>query len=451
MSSSNKEGPPRLRPARLETRPPSPRRWSLPAPPPPAQLAGPVPRSLSASPPLRRRRILPEPPSAAEPPVLSAREPLSEIPSLVGGDPLVALFGTARLREAQPSPLLILARRPSDPRYEYLELLKRVLREAYRVTVRHPAAILHAGRRLTEYQLAMLRGGAGIYVVDADAVAESEAGGTALTRLVTALEDRLREVYAQPPGIVVLYGSPATLRRLRDLWRPRLVATTLYTRIPEPLEVSIPESDEAFAMVEAMYGLPGGTLSEAGSLDEAAVRAETMLWECIRGQASDPYLGRLVRQAVDDEEARPDDAPLHYGLKAVTVAHLLESGVRETSIETELVISNTPVDVFARRGWSGGIVAEAETLTGSMNPSSRLAGVAASRAALGYNVWLILSPLTASIYMYHVRSATRAYGVDGRVETYVLDPSNCLLAGFQQHAARLERVAERLLEKRLSR
>ena len=86
-----------------------------------------------------------------------------------------------------------------------------------------------------------------------------------------------------------------------------------------------------------------------------------------------------------------------------------------------------------------------------MNPSSRLAGVAASRAALGYNVWLILSPLTASIYMYHVRSATRAYGVDGRVETYVLDPSNCLLAGFQQHAARLERVAERLLEKRLSR
>ncbi len=358
------------------------------------------------------------------------------------------MFGTQRLREVQPYPLLVLARRPRDARFEYIELLKRVVRETYRVSARHPPAIMHVGRRLTEYQLAMMRGGPGIYVVDVDSVAESEAGGTALTRLIAGLEDRLREVYAQPPGVVVLYGSGAVLQRLRQLWQPRLVAAQLYTRIPEPIEIQLPEDEEVFRLLETLYALPEGSLSDAASVDEAVVRAESVLLDCLRGHASDPVLGRLVRQAADDEEARPDDAPIHYGLKAATVAYLLESGVRETSIETEVVISNTPVDVYARRGWSGGLIAEAETLTSSMNPASRLSAVAASRLALGLNVWIVLHPLTASIYMPYVDAALGKHLEDGRLETHVLDAGSCLLAPYREHRARLRAVASRLWSRR---
>jgi hypothetical protein len=146
--------------------------------------------------PVELERRLPEPhhgihlaaPKPLRPPLpLSVRGLATEPPGMEVDDPLLALFGSAGIREAQPQPLLVLARRPRDPRYEYLELLKRIAREAYRVSTRHPPAIMYVGRRLTEYQLAMLRGGAGIYVIDLDEVAESETGGTALTRLTTGL------------------------------------------------------------------------------------------------------------------------------------------------------------------------------------------------------------------------------------------------------------------------
>ena len=373
----------------------------------------------------------------------------AEPPARDAVDLLASLLGSPRLREVQPQPLLVMAKRPRNPRFEYLELLKRVIREVYRVSTRHPPMIMHVGRRLTEYQLAMMRGGAGIYVVDLDEVAESEAGGAALSRLTSGLEDRLREVYAQPPGVVILYGSEDALRSLRRLWRPRYVATYLYTRIPEPVEVSLPEEDDVLRAVEALYTLPEGSLGDAASVDEAVVKAESLLMECLRGHASDPVLGRMVRQAIDDEESRPDDAPLHYGLKAAAVAHLLESGVRETSIETEVAVSSTPVDVYARRGWSGGLVVEAETLTAAMNPSSRLAAVASSRTALGIGpVWVVLSPLTAGIYVEHVDAALRGYIDGGRVEAYVVDTQSCLLAPYREHRERLLRVARRLWARR---
>jgi len=440
-----------VRAKQLAHAPPAPALRGLPAAP---SMGGGTARirakRLTTGPPAPRRA---RPAASLQPrpaPVVSPRELADSPPGLRVDDPLMALFGTLRLREVQPYPLLVLARRPADPRFEYLELLKRVMRDIYRVSTRHPPAIMYVGRRLTEYQLAMLRGGAGIYVVDADEVAESETGGAALARLTAGLEDRLREVYAQPPGVVILYGREATLSRLRRLWRPRLVAAHLYTRIPEPIEVSLPEDELVFRLVEAVYALPDGALGDAASVDEASVRAESMLLDCLRGHASDPLLGRLVRQAIDDEEARPDDAPLHYGLKAATVAHLLESGLHESSIETEVAISNTPVDVYARRGWSGGLVVEAETLASSLNPASRLAAVAASRLALGLSLWLVLHPLTASIYMPYVDAALGGHLRDGRAEAYVVDSGGCLLTAYQEHRSRLRGLAERLWERRRS-
>jgi hypothetical protein len=244
--------------------------------------------------------------------------------------------------------------------------------------------------------------------------------------------------------MVILYGSGEALRRLRQIWRPRFVASFLYTRIPEPIEVSIPEDEGVLRLVEAIYALPEGSLEDADSVDEAVIKAEELLLNCLRAHASDPHLGRLVRQAIDDEEARPDDAVLHYGLKAAAVAYLLESGVRETSIETEVAISNTPVDVYARRGWSGGLVVEVETLTASLNPASRLASVASSRAALGLNLWLVLPPLTAAVYAPHVDAATRRHVESGRTEVYVLDSASCLLAPYSEYRERLARVSARL-------
>jgi len=439
--------PPRIGAAAPRTEPPTPQLRLLPAPPaprPPPQVAA---GAAAAEPPgPARRAATPPAPEPRQPPRVAAREPAAEPPS-TSVDPLEALLGATGLRGPGPGPVLVLAERPLDPRYEYQELLKRIAREAYRVASRAPAAmVLHAARRLTEYQLAGLRGAAGVYSIDLDAVAEAEAGGAALTRLANTLEDRLAEAYAAPHGVLILYGSRARLARIRSLWRPRLgAAGAIYTRLPRAEEARIREDPAAFELLEALYSLPPGSLRDAATLDDAAVMAEERLYNCLRSHAADPTLGRIVKPAADDEEARPDEAPIHYGLKAAIVAHLLEMGERETSIDTEVAVSNTPVDVFLHRGWATGLIAEAETLYGTVNPAARLRSIIATRTALGYRLWIVLAPPTAGIYLPWIEpTLLKAEQETDTVEAYILDTGTCLLQPLHEYAERLKQAAKKL-------
>ena len=439
--------PPRIRAATPKAEPPAPQPRLLAAPPspraPPAVGAR-EPRREPPGPAPRARE--PPPPAPREPPRPAARTPRAEPPE-TGIDPLEALLGATGLRDPGPGPVLVLAERPLDPRYEYQELLKRIAREAYRVASRAPAAmVLHAARRLTEYQLAALRGSAGVYSIDLDAVADSEAGGAALTRLANTLEDRLAEAYAAAHGVLILYGSRARLARIRSLWRPRLgAAGAVYTRLPRAEEARIREDPAAFELLEALYALPPGSLRDASSLDDATVRAEERLHNCLRSHAADPTLGRIVKPAIDDEESRPDEAPIHYGLKAAIVAHLLEMGERETSIDTEVAVSNTPVDVFLHRGWATGLVAEAETLYGTVNPASRLRSLIASRTALGYRLWVVLAPPTAGIYLPWIEpTLLKAEQETDTVEAYILDTGTCLLQPLREYTERVKQAAQKL-------
>ncbi len=371
----------------------------------------------------------------------------SSVPRSV--DMLEALFGTSMLKVASDRPRLVVAVKPLDPVYEYLELLKRVLVEVYRVAARMPLAPQHVARRLTEYQLATMRGGGAVYAIDVDAVAEAEPGGTGLSRLTRTLEDRARETYAQGFGFLVLYTSQSLLARVREVWRPRLAGRgVLYTTAPAPLTVKVAEAPEAIRLVEAMYGLREGALGDASSLDAAAVAAEAVLARCLESTASDPVLGRLVSLAADDEEARPDDAFLHYALKSLAVAYLLEAGFRETSIDTEVSISNMPVDVLARKGWGNGIIVEAETLHGTINPVSRLSTVLRSRMSLGYDVWIVLHPLTASIYSSEIGGLVREYSEYESVRLMTVDASRCTLIDLEEHYNRLRKLAEQLSARR---
>ena len=439
--------PPRIEARPPRTEPPAPQPRLLAAPPTPREPPGIATKTPREEPPRPTPRAeAPPPPEPRKPPGIGARSPGTEPPPS-GVDPLEALLGATGLRDPGPGPVLVLAERPLDPRYEYQELLKRIAREAYRVASRAPAAmILHAARRLTEYQLASLRGAAGVYSIDLDAVAEAETGGAALTRLANTLEDRLAEAYAAPHGVLILYGSRARLTRIRSLWRPRLgAAGAVYTRLPRAEEARIREDPAAFELLEALYALPKGSLRDAASLDDAAVRAEERLHNCLRSHAADPTLGRIVKPAMDDEEARPDEAPIHYGLKAAIVAHLLEMGERETSIDTEVAVSNTPVDVFLHRGWATGLVAEAETLYGTVNPASRLRSLIASRTALGYRLWIVLAPPTAGIYLPWIEpTLLKAEQETDTVEAYILDTGTCLLQPLHEYTERVKQAARKL-------
>ncbi len=428
---------------------PQPRLHPIRSPPQP-RLA-----RVEAREPARRlpagERLEAAPPTAAVKEAAGARPARlrDELPE-TGVDPLEALFGTPWVRRASDRPVVVLARRPASSRFEYLELAKRVIREVYRVSSRSPPFVQHVARRLTEYQLAMMRGGAAIYVIDADAVAEAEAGGAALGRLITALEDRLREIYAQGFGFLVVYGSSSSLRRVVEIWRPSIAGGAVYARLPQPVRIELPEDESVFSFIEALYALRSGSLSAAESVDEAVVKAEDTLYSCLEAAANDPVFGRMTRHAIDDEEARPDDAFLHYALKVLSVQQLVEQGYSEASIETEVSLSNIPVDVLLKRGWSGGLVVEAETLSGSMNPSARLNAVASRVTALGYPLWIVVPPPTAGIYKPYIEAVMSRFEKYGTVEFYTVSASTCTLLPLEEYYARLDEAAGRLLERRYS-
>ena len=413
----NNVGAPRVQVKPLESRLPVPPQPRFPEPPAPL----PLPKVKA--------------------PQLSAEAPLAEL------DPLTLMLGNALFRRSSGNPVFMIAVKPNNRRYEYIEFLKRILREIYMVSARSPLNVQHVAKRLTEYQLALLRSGSSIYVLDIDSIADSEAGAASIGKLASFLEDRLREAFGQGFGFLVFYTSREYVSRIKSIWQAEVSGRgALYASLPQPVIVSISEDDAAFQLVGLLYGT--STVDGATSIDTAAIAAEARLSECLEAAANDSVAARYVRHAVDDEEARAEEAFLHYALKSLVVEYLLEAGYRGSSIDTEVVVANTTVDVFIRRGWAGGVIVEVETLHGSLNPAARLNSVLKSRLSTGYETWIVLHPLTASIYKPVIAPLMRDYGSYGSVRFMTLDSDTCTLMDLEKHYERIEKAAERLIGER---
>jgi hypothetical protein len=337
-------------------------------------------------------------------------------------------------------PQIVLALKPSQERYEYSDLLKVILREACRVTWRASFNVLHVGRRITEYQLAVLRPSGLIAFIDIDEIASGESGESlaSIARLSAVIEDRVREIIAQvnQPGIMVIYGSTPLVRRLQKIWSPKVSKRghVLYS-LPPPIEVSIVEDDSLFEAVARMYSLEPEDISDAYTINDAVVTAESTYMNILESIASDPSLARISRPPVDDEESKPDDAILHYSFKMLTVANLLEMGYAESEIEVEVMYGNIPVDILVGGRWSQTIMVEVETLYGTFNPTIRLSSVIRQRLAGGYNLWIVVPPLQAALYAEYIEPIMARY--QSSVDFYTIDMSSQTLIPLQEFYTKL--------------
>ena len=393
-------------------------------------------------------RMLASPPKPEEPKFTGARSVISESPPPL----LRALLGSDRLLFCR-QPQVVLALRPSNPRYEYLELLKVVLREACRVTWSASMPSLLVAKRLTEYQLAVMKPSGSIVVVDVDEVSRGESGEAvaAVARLSSTLEDRLSEVSVQvnQPGFIAIYGSHNLIHRLQSIWTPRVsrYGQVFYKMMP-PVEVSIVEDDAVFDAVTAMYAVEKSVVEEAASLNDAVVAAEAHYTSMLSDYASDPTLSRMARPPVDEEESKPDQAFVHYALKMMTIANLLEAGYTESEIDTEIVLGNMPVDILVGGRWSQGIIVEVETLYGSFNPATRLSHVIRQRLGSGYSLWIVIPPLQAALYAKYIEPLVSRYKTS--VEFYTIDFSTATLKPLAEHLEEVSKVSERLAANRLT-
>ena len=137
-------------------------------------------------------------------------------------DVLEYFFNATLPRVIVDRPYLILARKPQNERYDYIEFLKRLLRELYRV---HAGGLPRPLDLRTDFEEVKLdvKAGKHIYVIDIDYAIDVDKilveqnkkdKEKVITRYIT---DRLRELYSQGLGFLVLYGSEKNLDIIKNL------------------------------------------------------------------------------------------------------------------------------------------------------------------------------------------------------------------------------------------
>ncbi|ABM79970.1 hypothetical protein Hbut_0095 [Hyperthermus butylicus DSM 5456] len=396
------------------------------------------------------RRIASTSPEPANKPKIALREVDSNLPP-TRVDLVSAMLGSSNLLYCY-KPTIVLALRPENTRFSYLELLRRVAREACRVTLRLQLHGLHGGRRLTEYQLATLRFSGFIAAIDLDEVSESERGDgvASLARLEASLEDRLREAPLSLPGFIILYGSRNLIRRIQVMWSPRVGGRgQVFVRLQPPVEAEIIENEDVFKAIALLYNLPENIVNGAANIDDAVTLAEETYTRLLEAFASDPSLGAVARQAIDDEETRPDEAFVHFASKMIALANLLEAGYSEAEIEVEVAVGGVPVDIIVGGRWSRSLIVEVETLYGSLNPAARLSTVVRQRIGMGYNMWIVVPPLQAALYAPYIEPVVKRYSESGSIEFYTFSGFDASLTPLGEFLEKVWALAERLWKHRL--
>ena len=374
-----------------------------------------------------------------------AREPShrpvnAELPPLPL-DPLEAMFSNIAFRDYTGRPRIVLAEKPVEKNLSYIEFLARILYELMRTYWRAPMPFqtMFVSQRLTEYQLANMRPGMGIYIVDLDALREKTSDEATFARFTRTISDRLHEAFSQWIGYLVLYGRDDSLSLIRKLWEPRVIARrVVYASLPPYVEIRLGvHREQLLRLISLFYGeVPG--LEEADTVSQAVARAEDAYFTSLELVANDPFISLYNRLAVDEEEARQDAAFIHFALKSAAIKYLMDIGIDPSALSVESIVANVPIDIRVERGWGSSIAVEVETLYGVGNPVSRLSTVIRERVSLGYSVWIVLPPTQALIFAPYIRGLMRHFAE--RVEFYTFDTAKGSLKSLTEYYETIDKA-----------
>ncbi len=304
--------------------------------------------------------------------------------------------------------------------FGYVEFLKRVLREIYRVRsgglpepkhVPTPEDLrlllpvdVGAGRRVFVLDLSRGR------VQGSDTEGRLEVKGRDLERL----RDRLREFFSQVFGFFVIYGD------VLGIWERALTkaARGYASVVPSPVEVSIGSGRLPFYVLLAnvMWGRISDPVLDYGRLgfrgfDEFVVWLEDECWRRL-GEVSFEVLYK-TRPSAGERESE-----LHYLAKAFVVRHLAKR-VDPDCVKTEKEVGAAVFDVVVTCGGLQGLVVEVETLYGTGTVVHKL--VETVERAGGRKMWIVVPNPQAIIYLPLLLRTRRELRRKYDVEFYTLD------------------------------
>ena len=341
-------------------------------------------------------------------------------------DPIEDLFGSAGFKQVSERPMIILAERPEDKTLEYIEFLKRILREIYRTRSRGLPIPMHTSTDFEDIKLD-IKAGKSIYVIDIDKVKIENQDEEYLS-------DRIKELYSQNFGFIVLYGSKSSLNAIKKLWMVEI--TEGFSKLPRYVEVKLTNKDLAFTLANLFWGnIEAPDLSKSVSLDEYILKLEDDFYDKIEKIAEDLMSALVVEPSKEDEEGLEGESLIHYGLKAFIVKYLIEvEKIPLDHIQTEFELGDGIIDVFVRHPKFGDIAIEVETLYGTTLPLLKLRKRIESRLKKGLKTWIVIPNPQFIIYFKEISALRNVYKKRYRdlIEFYTLDVKSNKLVSFNE-------------------
>ena len=365
------------------------------------------------------------------------------------------LFGLGRV---VPDRALVIVARRSDG-FGYIEFLKRVLREVYRVSIGGLPNPKHVSNIVDLRLLIPIEVGAGgrLFVIDLVSgnlgeLLRDKAEEYTLRRV----KDRLRELFSQGFGFLVIYGDDDHVSEfIKGMWVKAIRENTLeyHSTVPSPIEVNpvvdgldAKSSREFYAVLASvMWGRvskPIADYSGFGGFDEFVVWLEDGYWKVLEGALRDFDIRLKVKPSAEGDEHSLESMS-HYLTKAAMVNYLTRElteefrskGIEEGDarvkalecVEAEYQLGNVRFDVYVKPNCSsrlGGLVVEVETLYGTGTVVHKVLDTVESRVKAGVNrLWVIVPNPQATILLPQLLKLERH--VKGRygegVEFHTLD------------------------------
>jgi hypothetical protein len=333
----------------------------------------------------------------------------------------------------------VIVARPTS--FGYVEFLKRVLREIYRVRSGGLPEPKHVSTPEDLRLLLPVDVGAGrrVFVLDLSRgrVQGSDTEGRLeeKSRDLDRLRDRLRELFSQEFGFFVIYGDVKDL----GIWERALAeaARGYASVVPSPVEVSMRPGRLPFyvLLANAMWGWVSDPVLDYKRLgfrdfDEFVVWLEDEYWRRL-GEVSFEVLYKTKPSAGERE------SELHYLAKAFVVRHLAER-VDPNCVDTEEGKDAAVFDVVVTCGSLQELVVEVETLYGTGTVVHKL--VETVKRAGGRKMWIVVPNPQAVIYLPLLLRTRRELRRRHYVEFYTLDVTS-------RGLVRLADVASMLVKK----
>jgi len=397
---------------------------------------------------------------------------ITEVEDITSRDRL--LFGLGRV--VPDRALVIVAKRIGG--FGYIEFLKRVLREVYRVSIGGLPNPKHVSNIVDLRLLIPIEVGAGgrLFVIDLVSgnlgeLLRDKAEEYTLRRV----KDRLRELFSQGFGFVVIYGDDEHVSEfMGSMWVKAIREDTLeyHSTVPSPIEVNpvvegldAKSSREFYAVLASvMWGRvskPIADYSGFGGFDEFVVWLEDGYWRVLEGELRDFDIRLKVKPSAEGDEHSLESMS-HYLTKATMVNYLIRElteefrskGIAEDEarvkalecVETEYQLGNVRFDVYVKPDCGSrldGLVVEVETLYSTGTALHKVLNTIESRISTGVGrLWVVIPNPQAIIYLpqllklkMHVK---KRYSRD--IEFYTLDVTSNV-------PIRLVDVARRLLSR----